>query len=83
MLPLKEVIALYSSTLLTCEFVRSHSLTLNQILSVLGFGYKAKCRATQALYLDLSRRLRVLLVWFRSPLGCFPQPVGDWIKSSS
>jgi hypothetical protein len=82
MLPLKEVIALFSSTLLTCEFVRSHSLTLSQILSVLGYGYKAKSRASQALYINLSRRLRTLLIWFRSPLGAFPTSVGQWILST-
>jgi hypothetical protein len=62
MLPLKEVIATYSSTLLICEFVKQHSLTITQILSVLGYGYRVKSRATMALFRNLNKRLRTLLI---------------------
>ena len=62
MLPLKEVIAVYSSTLLTCEFVRIHKLPIGAILSFLGYGYKAKNRAITAQFRTLSPRLRTLLV---------------------
>jgi hypothetical protein len=72
MLPFKEIVATLSSTLLVCEFVKIHKLKLSQILTVLGYGYKTKSRASQALYKDLNRRLRTLLIWFRSPKGCFP-----------
>jgi hypothetical protein len=82
MLPLKEVIATLSSTLLICEFVKQHSLTIGQILSVLGYGYKAKSRATSALYWHLNKRLRTLLIWFRSPKGAYPLPCREWIRSS-
>lgn len=62
MLPLKECIAVYSSTLLTCEFVKIHKLTLTRILTFLGYGYKSKSRAVSALYKDLPGRLRTLLI---------------------
>jgi hypothetical protein len=74
MVPFKEIIATLSSTLLICEFVRIHQLSLGQILSILGYGYKSKSRALTALYKDLPRRLRTLMIWFRSPKGCFPLP---------
>jgi hypothetical protein len=82
MLPFKEVISVYSSTLLTCEFVKIHKLSLNAILAFLGFGYKARSQAKDGLYHKLSKRLRTLLVWFRSPVGCFPLSIEDWVKSS-
>lgn len=82
MLPLKEVIATLSSTLLTCEFVKQHRLSIGSILTVLGYGYKAKSRAYNALYINLNRRLRTLLIWFRSPKGCFPVSTERWVHSS-
>lgn len=77
MLPLKEIIATLSSTLLTCEFVKQHNLTFGSILTILGYGYRSKSRAYNALYKDLTRRLRTLLIWFRSPKGCFPISTRD------
>jgi len=82
MLPFKEAISVYSSTILTCEFVRKHNLTLGAILSFLGFGYRAKSRALQALYTSLPKRLRTLMVWFRSPVGAFPLDAMSWLQSS-
>jgi hypothetical protein len=72
MVPLKECIATSCSTSLVMEFVRKYELSLNQILSFLGYGFKAKMRAFNCLYFELSTRLRVLLVWLShpsSPLG--------------
>jgi hypothetical protein len=82
MLPMKEVIATLSSTLLTCEFVRQHNLTIQAILTVLGYGYRTKSKATMALFSKLNHRLRTLLIWFRSPKGAFPLPTRDWIRLS-
>jgi hypothetical protein len=82
MLPFKEVIATLSSTLLICEFVKQHSLPLGAILTILGYGYKSKTRAYTAQFRYLNRRLRTLLIWFRSPKGAYPLPVKDWIRSS-
>jgi hypothetical protein len=82
MLPFKEVVAVHSSTLLVCEFVRIHGLSLSRILTFLGYGYRSKSRAYQALYKDLPTRLRTLLVWMRSPKGCFPLSSSDWLLSS-
>jgi hypothetical protein len=82
MLPFKEVIATLSSTLLVCEFVKIHGLTLGSILTILGYGYKSKTRAYTAQYRFLNRRLRTLLIWFRSPRGAFPLTIPEWIRSS-
>jgi len=72
MVPIKECIATKASTALVMEFVRKYDLTLNQILSFLGLGYKTKIKALNNFYFNLSTRLRVLLVWLShptSPLG--------------
>jgi hypothetical protein len=82
MLPLKECVATYSSTLLVCEFVRLHNLTLSRALTFLGYGYRSKSRAVSALFKDLPRRLRTLLIWMRSPKGCFPLTSKEWLLSS-
>jgi hypothetical protein len=82
MLPLKECIATYSSTLLICEFVKLHNLTLPRILTFLGYGYRSKSRAVSALFKDLPVRMRTLLIWMRSPKGCFPLSSKDWLLSS-
>jgi hypothetical protein len=62
MVPIKECIATSCSTALVMEFVRKYELSLNQILSFLGYGYKAKMKAFNCLYFKLSTRIRVLLV---------------------
>jgi len=50
------------STSLVVEFVRKYDLSLNAILSFLGYGYKSKMKVYKTLYFRLSTRLRVLLV---------------------
>jgi len=72
MLPFKESIATRCSTSLVVEFIRKYDLSLNAILSFLGYGYKSKIRVYRTLFFKLPTRLRVLLVWFShpsSPLG--------------
>jgi hypothetical protein len=67
MLPLKECIATRCSTSLVVEFVRKYDLTLNTILSFLGYGYKSKMKVYKTLYFKLRTRLRVLLIWLSHP----------------
>jgi hypothetical protein len=62
MLPIKECVAVQSSTGLVVEFTRKYSLTLNAILAFLGFGYKARMSAWTKDLFALSTRLRVVLV---------------------
>lgn len=72
MLPFKESLATLTSTSLVVEFVRKYELSLNAILSFLGYGYKVKSRVISTLLFKLPTRLRVLLVWLNhpdSPLG--------------
>lgn len=82
MLPFKECISVYSSTLLICEFVKIHKLNIAQILTFLGYGYRSKSRAITARYGQLTTRLRTLLIWMRSPVGCFPLSSKQWLLSS-
>jgi hypothetical protein len=62
MLPIKESIATQCSTSLVLEFCRKYELSLNSILSFLGYGYKVKMKVFNTLYFNLGTRLRVLLV---------------------
>lgn len=62
MLPIKECAATDSSTSLVAEFARKYELSLNSVLSFLGYGYKVKMRVFKTLYFKLPTRLRVLLV---------------------
>lgn len=62
MLPFKESVATQLSTSLVVEFVRKYDLSLNSILSFLGYGYKTKSKAVSSAYFKLNTHLRVLLV---------------------
>lgn len=62
MLPIKECIATRVSTSLVVEFCRKYDLTLNSILSFLGYGYKVKMKVIKTSYFKLNTRLRVLLI---------------------
>jgi hypothetical protein len=62
MLPFKESVATMASTSLVVEFVRKYNLTLNSILSFLGYGFKTKSKAVHSAFFKLNTRLRVLLV---------------------
>ena len=62
MLPFKESIATRCSTSLVVEFIRKYDLSLNAILSFLGYGYKSKIKVYKTLFFKLPTRLRVLLV---------------------
>jgi hypothetical protein len=67
MLPFKESVATMASTSLVVEFVRKYNLTLNSILSFLGYGFKTKSKAVHSAFFKLNTRLRVLLVWLSHP----------------
>jgi hypothetical protein len=62
MLPIKECVAVRTSTSLVVEFVRKYNLSLNAILAFLGHGYKARIKAVNCFYFDLAVRLRVILI---------------------
>jgi len=84
MLPIRECIATSASTGLVLEFARKYELNLNQVLSFVGYGYKAKMRAVHSSYWNLSNRLRVLLVWLSHPTS----PLGrssylEWLSQKS
>jgi len=72
------------STSLVVEFVRKYDLSLNAILSFLGYGYKSKMKVYKTLYFRLPTRLRVLLVWLShpsSPLG--KSSYTEWLLQKS
>jgi hypothetical protein len=84
MLPFKESIATRCSTSLIVEFIRKYDLSLNAILSFLGYGYKSKIKVYKTLFFKLPTRLRVLLVWFShpsSPLG--KSSYREWLLQKS
>jgi len=84
MLPFKESLATLTSTSLVVEFVRKYELSLNAILSFLGYGYKVKSRVISTLLFKLPTRLRVLLVWLNhpdSPLG--KESYKEWLLQKS
>lgn len=84
MLPFKESLATMCSTSLVVEFVRKYDLSLNAILSFLGYGYKSKMRVYKTLFFKLPSRLRVLLVWLShpsSPLG--KSSYTEWLLQKS
>lgn len=62
MVPIKECIATEVSSSLILEFVKKYNLSLNSILSFLGYGYKAKIQAWNKSLFDLSTRLRVIVI---------------------
>lgn len=84
MLPVKECIATWCSTSLVNEFVRKYDLSLNAILSFLGYGYKSKSKVYKTLYFDLPTRLRVLLIWLSHPNGTLgTDNYFDWVTQKS
>jgi hypothetical protein len=64
------------------DFCRRYSLSLNQWLILLGFGYKARGRQMSMLY-SQPRRIRHRIVSYFSPRGVTPLPFVEWISLRS
>lgn len=80
--PLPELRVAGKSLPALLEVVRKYRLTLGQYLSFLGFGYRAKGKATQRLQ-NLPTRLRNYIVAYYSPsMPSFPGLV-DWLSLRS
>lgn len=67
MLPIKECVASSISTSLILEFARKYEMSLNQVLSFLGYGFKSKMKSFNTYLFNLGSRKRVLLVWLSHP----------------
>lgn len=63
MIPLKDCISSWASNSLLKEFAEKYSLSVNQLLSFIGYGYKAKSKFINSNVWDLGHRSRVNLVW--------------------
>lgn len=64
------------------ELVRKYSLTLGQMLSVLGYGYKAKASVSKRL-IGLPKRLRNYLLTFYGPGGPGYDGLQGWLPMKS
>ena len=74
MLPIKECIATSLSTSLVSEFARKYGMNLNQVLSFMGYGYRAKMKCFNTNLFTLGTRKRVLLVWLSHPSSALAKP---------
>jgi hypothetical protein len=66
--PLAEYWASSKSLSVILEFARKHELTLAQMLSVLGYGYRAKGSMSVAFTKQPSRLANYMIAWY-SPMG--------------
>jgi len=67
-IPLAEYWASSKSLSVILEFARKHGLTLSQMLSVLGYGYRAKGSMSVAFTKQPSRIANYMIAWY-SPMG--------------
>jgi hypothetical protein len=67
MIPIKDCLTVWVSNSLVKEFAEKWKLSLSQILTFLGYGYKSKIRALERNIFDVPVRQRVNLVWLATP----------------
>lgn len=82
MVPFAEFIATRLSLTALLELVRKYSLTLGQLLSVLGYGYRAKANASKPLF-QMPRRLRNYVLTFYGPGGPAYGGLKGWLPMKS
>jgi hypothetical protein len=82
MVPFNEFIATRQSLTALLELIREYRLTLGQLLTVLGYGYKAKANASKRLF-DMPRRLRNYVLTFYGPGGPAYGGLKGWLPMKS
>jgi hypothetical protein len=82
MVPFTEFIAARLSLTALLQLVRAYSLTLGQLLTVLGYGYKAKANASKPLF-AMPRRLRNYILTFYGPGGPAYSGLKGWLPMKS
>jgi hypothetical protein len=78
MIPIKGVIAARFSLAETLELIRKYSLTISQVLSFAGFGYKVKGSVNNR-FSKLGSRARNLLLMASHP-SVTARPWSDWLR---
>jgi hypothetical protein len=82
MVPFAEFVVGRLSLAGLLELVRKYSLTFGQMLSVLGYGYRAKASASKRLF-SLPKRLRNYIVTFYGPGGPGYTGLKGWLPLKS
>lgn len=82
MVPFAEFVATRLSLTALLELVRKYKLTLGQLLSVLGYGYKAKANASKPLF-KMPTRLRNYVLTFYGPGGPAYSGLKGWLPMKS
>lgn len=82
MVPFAEFIACRQSLDGLLELIRKYKLTLGQMLSVLGYGYRAKASASKPLF-SIGRRLRNYILTFYGPGGPAYAGLKSWLPIRS
>jgi len=82
MVPFAEFVATRLSLTALLELVRKYRLTLGGLLSVLGYGYRAKANASKPLF-QMPRRLRNYVLTFYGPGGPAYGGLRGWLPMKS
>lgn len=82
MVPFAEFVVGRQSLAGLLELTRKYSLSFGQMLSVLGYGYRAKASASKRLFL-LPKRLRNYILTFYGPGGPGYQGLKGWLPLKS
>jgi len=82
MVPFAEFVVGRQSLAGLLELVRKYSLTFGQMLSVLGYGYRAKASASKRLF-ALPKRLRNYIITFYGPGGPGYMGLKGWLPLKS
>jgi hypothetical protein len=82
MVPFTEFVVARQSLAGLLELVRKYSLSFGQMLSVLGYGYRAKASASKRLF-SLPKRLRNYIITFYGPGGPGYTGLRGWLPLKS
>lgn len=82
MVPFAEFVMGRQSLAGLLELVRKYSLSLGQMLSVLGYGYKAKANASKRLF-GMPKRLRNYCLTYYGPCGPGYEGLATWLPRKS
>ena len=82
MVPFAEFVMGRQSLAGLLELVRKYSLTLGQMLSVLGYGYRAKANASKRLF-GMPKRLRNYCLTYYGPCGPGYEGLSTWLPRKS
>lgn len=82
MIPFAEFVMARQSLAGLNELARKYTLTFGQMLSVLGYGYKAKANASKRLF-SMPKRLRNYILAYYGPGGPAYKSLREWLPMKS